>query len=77
MTQKEFRQLVNGKQKEEKDAQFFLNILIKHFLGKDWYSQCWNAEDINADAVSDIIGIYPRPSIKKAYRKVFGVRKRE
>lgn len=75
MTQKEFRQLVTGKKKEEKDAQFFLNILIKHFLGKDWYSQCWNTEDINEDAVSDIIRIYPRPSIKRAYRKVFGVRK--
>lgn len=75
MTKKEFRQSAKGKPREEKDAQFFLNILIRHFLGNDWYSQCWNAEDINEDAVSDIIRIYPRPSIKRAYRKVFGVRK--
>ena len=75
MTTKEFQEILKNKPKSEMDAQFFLGILIHHFLGKDWYSQCWNAEDINTDAVSDIIRIYPRPSIKRAYRKVFGRRK--
>ena len=74
MTTKEFQKIIKGKSEEERTAQFFLNILIKHFLGKDWYSQCWNIEDINADAVYDIIRIYPSPSIKRAYRKIFGVR---
>lgn len=75
MTQKEFKEILKNESRD-KGAQFFLNVLVEHFLGKDWYSQCWNIEDINADAVSDIIRIYPRPSIKRAYKKVFGVRKR-
>lgn len=74
MTTKEFREILKNKPESEIDAQFFLNVLVEHFLGKDWYSQCWNTEDINADAVSDIIRIYSRPSIKRAYKKVFGVR---
>lgn len=74
MTIKEFREILKNKPESEMDAQFFFNILVEHFLGKNWYSQCWNIEDINADAVSDIIRIYPRPSIKRAYRKIFGVR---
>lgn len=77
MTTKEFREILKNKPESEKDAQFFLNILSEHFLGKDWYSQCWNIEDINADAVSDIIRIYPRPSIKRAYRKIFGERMKD
>lgn len=72
MTTKELRETIKDKSESEMTAQFFLNILIKHFLGKDWYSQCWNTEDINADAVMDILRIYPKPSIKRAYRKIFG-----
>lgn len=74
MTVKKFNEIIKEKPESEKDAQFFLNILIRHFLGKDWYSQCWNTEDINEDAVSDIIRIYPKPNLKRAYRKVFGER---
>ena len=74
MTAKEFREILKNKPESEMDAQFFLSILIRHFLGKDWYSQCWNTECINKDAVKDILRIYPRPSIKRAYKKVFGVK---
>lgn len=77
MTTKEFREILKTKPESEMDAQFFLRILIRHFLGKDWYSMYWNQTDINADAVMDILRIYPRPSIKRAYRKVFGVRMKD
>lgn len=72
MTTKEFQEILKNNPESEMTVQFFLNILIKHFLGNDWYSQCWNQEYINKDAVMDILRIYPRPSIKWAYYKVFG-----
>ena len=34
MTTKEFRETLQRKPESEVDAQFFLNILIRHFLGK-------------------------------------------
>lgn len=71
MTEKEFLKSIKDKTEEEMTAQFFLNILIEHFLGKNWYSQCWNQEYINKDAVEAILRIYPRPSIKRDYYKVF------
>lgn len=76
MTTKEFREILKNKTEEEMDSQFFLHILIRHFLGEDWYSMYWFQNDINAEAVMDILRIYPKPSIKRACRKVFGVRKR-
>lgn len=77
MKEKEFLKRTKDKPVEEMTAQFFLNILIEHFLGKNWYSQCWNTEYINKDAVKDILRIYPRPSIKRAYYKVFGEKIRD
>ncbi len=76
MTTKEFREILKNKTEEEMDAQFFLRILIRHFLGEDWYSMYWFQNDINADAVMDILRIYPKPSIKRAYRKIFGSRRK-
>ena len=72
MTIKEFREILKNKPEDEMDAQFFLRILIHHFLGKDWYFMYWFQNDINAEAVMDILRIYPRASIKRAYYKVFG-----
>lgn len=37
-----------------------LNYLINHFLGKDWYCQYWNNEQINAEAVYEILVKYPK-----------------
>lgn len=74
MTTKEFQKIIKDKSEEEMTAPFFLSILIEHFLGKNWYSQCWDTECINKDAVMDILRIYPRPSMKRAYDKVFGER---
>lgn len=76
MTTKEFREILKNKTEEEMDAQFFLRILIRHFLGEDWYSMYWFQNDINADAVMDILRIYPKPSIKRAYRKIFCSRRK-
>lgn len=76
MTTKEFREILKNKTEEEMDAQFFLRILIRHFLGEDWYSMYWFQNDINADAVMDILRIYPKPSIKRSYRKIFGSRRK-
>ena len=76
MTTKEFREILKNKTEEEMDAQFFLRILIRHFLGEDWYSMYWFQNDINAEAVMDILRIYPKPSIKRAYRKIFGSRRK-
>lgn len=76
MTTKELREILKNKTEEEMDAQFFLRILIRHFLGEDWYSMYWFQNDINADAVMDILRIYPKPSIKRAYRKIFGSRRK-
>ena len=76
MTTKEFREILKNKTEEEMDAQFFLRILIRHFLGEDWYYMYWFQNDINAEAVMDILRIYPKPSIKRAYRKIFGSRRK-
>lgn len=76
MTTKEFREILKNKPKSEMNAQFFLGILIRHFLGEDWYSMYWNQTEINADAVMDILRIYPKPSIKRAYQKIFGSRRK-
>ena len=76
MTTKEFREILKNKTEEEMDSQFFLHILIRHFLGENWYSMYWFQNDINAEAVMDILRIYPKPSIKRAYRKIFGSRRK-
>lgn len=34
------------------------NQLIKHLLGPDWYSVYWNHEDIQEDALQDILRTY-------------------
>lgn len=42
MTEKEFLKITKDMNEKEMTAQFFLNILIRHFLENNWYSQCWN-----------------------------------
>ena len=42
-----------------------LNILIKHFLGDDWYALYNNIEQVNAEAVYDILMKYPRGKIRR------------
>lgn len=43
------------------EAQHGLNILIKHFLGEDWYSTCsiHNAQ-VNSEAIYEILKKYPK-----------------
>lgn len=32
--------------------------LVKHLLGPDWYSEYWNPDDIQEDALQDILRTY-------------------
>ena len=42
------------------DAQFGLDILIKHFLGDNWYSISTNTMQGNTEAIYDILKKYPK-----------------
>lgn len=43
------------------NAQVGLDILIKHFLGDDWYSVSnINNEQVNTEAIYEILSKYPR-----------------
>lgn len=54
------------------DAQFGLDILIKHFLGDDWYSISTNTMQGNTEAIYDILKKYPkRKSIKEILENLF------
>mgnify|MGYP005780758093 CR=1 FL=1 len=83
MTAKEFLEITYEKNKQEwKDdifppptnAQEGLDILIKHFLGDDWYCISTNNEQANTEAIYEILQKYPRKKIigtiiKKFWRK--------
>lgn len=54
------------------DAQFGLDILIKHFLGDDWYSISTNIMQGNTEAIYDILKKYPkRKSIREILKNLF------
>lgn len=42
------------------EAQFGLNILIKHFLGENWYCLSTNNQQGNTEAIYDILKKYPK-----------------
>lgn len=43
------------------DAQHGLNILIEHFLGKDWYaSGSMHTAQVNSEAIHEILKRYPK-----------------
>lgn len=42
------------------NAQFGLDVLIKHFLGDDWYSISTSVEQGNTEAIYDILKKYPK-----------------
>lgn len=43
------------------NAQHGLNILIEHFLGKDWYTTCsMHNEQVNTEAIYQILKKYPQ-----------------
>jgi hypothetical protein len=42
------------------DAQYGLNILIKHFLGRNWYTTMpISQKQVNAEAIYEILRKYP------------------
>lgn len=49
------------------DAQFGLDILIKHFLGDNWYCISTNTMQRNTEAIYDILKKYPK---KKSIREI-------
>lgn len=75
MTVKEFRKIIEDKSESELNAQFFLSILIHHFLGENWYSLYWHQEDINSDAVISILSNYPEPLFKRLKKKFISIYK--
>lgn len=43
------------------EPQIALNILIEHFLGKDWYTpNPIGVKQVNTEAVYEILGRYPK-----------------
>jgi len=53
-------------------AQDGLNILIDHFLGEDWYSvNPIHREQINTEAIYEILLANPRRSIKDKIKRFF------
>ena len=47
------------------EAQKGLNILIEHFLGKDWYvALSVSTEQVNSEAVYSILLNYPKKKFK-------------
>jgi len=61
MTTDEFKKILKEKSDDEKTAQFYLQILKKHFI-PEWYSTSGfvcNA-DINAEMVFEILRRYPK-----------------
>lgn len=52
------------------NAQVGLNILIKHFLGEDWYTTLsMHNEQVNTEAIAEILYRYPNKEDKKKNRK--------
>ena len=71
MTTKEFEYFLEKEIMTEEDKknifapplepQIALNILIEHFLGKDWYTPSpIGAKQVNVEAVYEILGRYPK-----------------
>lgn len=51
------------------EAQEGLNILIKHFLGKDWYVTLpISQEQLNTEAIYEILSKHPK---KKSLKEMF------
>ena len=51
------------------NAQHGLNILIEHFLGKDWYTTCSiHSEQVNTEAIYEILKKYPLN--RKSYKQI-------
>jgi hypothetical protein len=46
-------------------AQDGLNILIEHFLGKEWYTvNPISQEQVNTEVIYDILRLYPKTKFK-------------
>ena len=71
MTTKEFEDFLEKEIMTEEDKknifsppfepQIALNILIEHFLGKDWYTpNPIGVKQVNTEAVHEILGRYPK-----------------
>lgn len=71
MTTKEFEDFLEKEIMTEEDKknifapplepQIALNILIEHFLGKDWYTpNPIGVKQVNTEAVCEILGRYPK-----------------
>lgn len=61
LTAEEFKKVLEETPEKKRTAQFYLNILKKHFLG-DWYSTSGFVSnyDINPEAVYEILARFPR-----------------
>ena len=61
MTTDEFKKILEEKTDDEKTAQFYLQILKKHFI-PDWYSTSGFVSnwDINPEMVFEILRKYPQ-----------------
>ena len=62
------------------DPQIALNILIEHFLGKDWYTpNPIGVKQVNTEAVYEILEKYPKKKsigeIIKKFRRIYGKKK--
>ncbi len=52
------------------DAQTGLNVLINHFLGEDWcVVDPVSPRQVNTKAILEILYRYPKPSIRKWFKK--------
>ena len=77
MTPEEFGQFLRERTDEDYDlmpppcdAQTGLNILIRHFLGEKWYCMLpVHQEQINTEAISEILMKFPNGEQKKERRK--------
>lgn len=87
MTTKEFEDFLQKEIMAEEDKknifapplepQIALNILIEHFLGKDWYTpNPIGAKQVNTEAVYEILSRYPKKRNLIERLAVFWKRKR-
>lgn len=72
MTRKEFKMRCQEEKEKNKELTpcFFMNSVIDHLLGENWYSMYWNQDDIYMDAVDQIICNHPEPFHKNFKRKL-------
>ena len=52
-------------------AQEGIDILIKHFLGDNWYCISTNNEQANTEAIYEILQKYPRKSIGNVIKRLW------